>query len=467
MSYLKSMRFVQTILSLSAEELNILKNDDDLKDFRDLLGDLDSLTILGKSREELKEYMRLLLNNQRSVTDVIMLNLEPVSEPLNEYLLNILDDIKDQCFYQTKVIAVNVCQFGNRITPESSVIAFKAINHRLDEIYIQLHKDIDTDLCGPNIGALISEAQYLNDILEVCDAFVTASIGAVLGAEEHYPDEVDEIGENIEALAGMEHGEECQCGCNSVNAPHQFLQGYEDYLSNRDTVDAQFAISELMRTGALKVDGMEGPALDKIKDAAKAVIATLTDALKTMKDSFFNKTDQEMVDAAKAAAETNKKGLNAIPGTSPVYPKPKEGIIALAKSVDPDGDMPGIVSNMDDAAAGMRVIDGLLGYMNKQVTTGSDLQKAYDAAKSAVDNLKKVSGKAGGSEDNKDVNAEIKTQVNEATSGAKDSFADARAVLKKHRKLMSGILKAIKNTTANNFKHENQKPAKEEEESNE
>ena len=132
MSYLKSMRFVQTILSLSAEELNILRNDDDLKDFRDLLGDLDSLTILGKSREELKEYMRLLLNNQRSVTDVIMLNLEPVSEPLNEYLLNILDDIKDQCFYQTKVIAVNVCQFGNRITPESSVIAFKAINHRLD-----------------------------------------------------------------------------------------------------------------------------------------------------------------------------------------------------------------------------------------------------------------------------------------------------------------------------------------------
>lgn len=119
MSYLKSMRFVQTILSLSAEELNILKNDDDLKDFRDLLGDLDSLTILGKSREELKEYMRLLLNNQRSVTDVIMLNLEPVSEPLNEYLLNILDDIKDQCFYQTKVIAVNVCQFGNRITQKA------------------------------------------------------------------------------------------------------------------------------------------------------------------------------------------------------------------------------------------------------------------------------------------------------------------------------------------------------------
>ena len=29
------------------------------------------------------------------------------------------------------------------------------------------------------------------------------------------------------------------------------------------------------------------------------------------------------------------------------------------------------------------------------------------------------------------------------------------------------ILKAIKNTTANNFKHENQKPVKEEEESNE
>lgn len=377
------------------------------------------------------------------------------NEAMDQYLTQLIKEglnnpNEGRQFFESRAIAVGICGAGNK---GGDFMSFAGVNLFLDEASAILHKLLKfndgEELTLEGFQFYVERLQFIEKVLELVDVFVTSRTGSTLGVPE-YPESalanLEEIPEPDFSVAGMECGgdENCGCGC-AMDHPLMVIEGMEDFLNDNKTPAREYfmAVAGANNIRLEQYNGAEGPIFDGIKELAQKAWKTLTDSLKAIKELFNSNDDEKKVDDASKTGDNNKKALQAMNDTpAKINDKAAEGIVQLAESIDESGKVKGIVSQLNTPADGGKVIDALTGLMAKEATAGSELNKEFDAASKALEELKSASNTTG-DETNKDVVAAAKSKVSEKTKEAKEALKNVKFALGKHAKLMDGIKKAI------------------------
>ena len=280
------------------------------------------------------------------------------------------------------------------------------------------------------------EETVMNEEITIVDTDVDAPVldtdGEVILAEEVVPDlaQVEHIGEMIEGAEAFLN----RAGNESLLPSQHYLTGV--MYANGDLPMAR--------------DGNEGKIIDAIKAGAMKVWTTITNALKSVKEFFFGKKDEEMAKVAVTKAEAAKAKVKEIKDkTVEISESVRDQLKALADKVDVQGKFKALIERAKTIGDIPLISDGLLGLMQKEVQEGCKLHNLYNAAEAQVNKLKAVIGKiAGVKDEDKEGQAAVREESQAEGAEAKEKFNIAKAALKAHTTAMSALKSAVEKLAA-------------------
>ena len=376
-----------------------------------------------------------------------------VNTPLNQYLVELLNEAANGSFTPSKNISMMICALGNKT---SEGMSGGAVEEWLEYAYssikyfVEVYEGHEPPIVE-GITSNIRRLEYAEKVLQLLDVFVTSRLGMLAGVEEFSPAAVEDRTEtdepDFEIAEQCAQSDDCGCGCKLDHAL-TLLQGMEDILNGRTTYESHYAAGVAQANGVrslTSVTGNEGAVIDAIKDLGEKAWEAIKESFSAIKELISPEDDKEKGEDAKAKADNNKKSLQAMDDKSAqINDAAKAGILALCEKADPSGEMKKAVTGLNTAADGPRTIDALLGVLSKEISSGSGLQEAFKKGEKALADLKSANGKASSADEkNKDVVAAAKTQVNEKIAQAKESLKVAKKEVGDHNKRVNAIVKAI------------------------
>lgn len=377
-----------------------------------------------------------------------------VNSLVDDYLKVVLKDLWDGKFERSTTLAMAICGSGNK---GLEMNATQAVNEIVDDALGMIKRMEDLledheDRPLPEAVLLICRRlEYLDHLLEMVDVFVTTRVGSMLGAPEYppVPDTImDEIPEPDFEITGTEclKDDSCGCGCR-FDHPLMVIEGMEHFFAGVQSKERAYFEGVVSANGIRLAlyTGNEGATFDAIKELGRKAWEQLVESLKAIKTLFTDNTDEEKVKTAETAGENNKKAFQAMKDIpSKINDQARASIIALSENIDISGKVKAIVAKLNTPSDGPRIIDALMGLMSKEVGTSGEINKAFEEATAAVNELKTAADGAGtGDENNKDVVKANKSKVQTKTKAAKETLKKVKFQLGAHNKLVDGIKKAI------------------------
>ena len=423
---------------------------------------LDMKDIVTKGKDQLRERYHATVQSLQGHLDYFAsLNMK-CNEALNVYLSELLSDYHNGCREPTKSVSISICGFGNKAgvrDKDDAIVAWINEGNGLINDLTKVEESFDFTMYCFTLHSLM----YVEKILEILDVFTTSYQGMILGVEEYAPVDqnfLDPI-PTPDFVTGNCSGEaDCTCGCQ-LDHPTLIIEGLEDLLNGKSSHAARYTegVCAARSDSFILVTGNEGEIFDKIKDLGKKALDAIMDSFEAIKDSFDPSDEKEYADQVGEIAENNKKALQNITNKGlTINEAAKEGIIALAKSTDESGEMGKVVAKLTTVSTAAGVIDGLLGLLQKEATSSSEVSKKFKDTEKAIADLKKASSETPkGSEDNKEAVSLAKEGVNLKIKEAKDSLKELRKELKVYKAKMGGLKKAISGISPHIFPNPDKK----------
>jgi hypothetical protein len=386
-----------------------------------------------------------------------------VNEVLSSYLVELYNDFRNAHREPSKTISMMICALGNKGGDHDKSHAIETWIEAAQLLIEDLHgtQNGDKPFVLEHLAFNVSCLEYIEKILQLLDVFVTSRLGMLAGCEEFAPmDQVewDTVHDEDAFVMGVEclATDDCECGCSpAMDHALTVIEGMEDILSGQDTYAARYlmGVAQAQNIRLDAVAGNEGEILDTIKDMASKAYDWIAEALKAIFGSTDSADESKKADESNETADTNKKALQAMTDkTVEINDAAKQGILNLAKQLDPSGKMSTLVSGLRAPGDGSRVIDGLLGMLRKATTAGNKLGTKKTKAESALADLKKASSAASSADEkNKEVVAAAKANVQEKIKSAKEALKEAKKEVAVHKKYVAGLQKAIAGINPNIF----------------
>lgn len=381
-----------------------------------------------------------------------------VNEALNRYLIQLHLDMINGTREDFRTIAIMSCAAGNRSKDKDKESGVKLWIDSANAAIFEIKERFDGLDQLENLHYLIQRFAYCERVLEIVDVFITSHNGMLAGVEEFAPADYNDLCpvEVPDFVTGAECNETagCECGC-ALEHPTMVLEGLEDLLNNKRTDAAHYAAGVFFANSLelRSLQGNEEGVMDSIKEMGTKAYEWCRDALKSFMDLFTPEAAEEEVKDSADIGENNKKAIQSMSDKGVrINDAAKAGILQLAKDTDSTGAMARVVSSLNTAGDGSRVIDALTGLLSKQVGKGGKLGEKITKAQKALDDLKASNSKASStSGDNKDVAANVKTDVSDKIAKAKDALKELKAQATAQKKVVNGIKKAIKGITPKIF----------------
>lgn len=380
---------------------------------------------------------------------------------LERYIVQLLEDLSAGTRSSGRDISLMICSLGNKSNDHDSGNAVQKLLDRAHQA-LNLYHDIPAlkDTPVEVFNSASSTLTYIVKILSLLDVFVTSRLGMLAGLEEYAPMDYSYINP-VEVtdwnVTGAECStqEDCRCGC-AFDEPLKLLQGMEDFLDGVESDDRSY-FEGVANANNIRLElhtGNEGPVYEAIKDLARKSYDAVLAAWKNIKE-WFDSDEDEKDKATGDEADDNKKAIQGMDGNAEINDAAKQGITALAEKTDPTGAMAKIVLRLTGPSSAGSVIDGLLGLLTKNSSTGAELQTQKKAAETALDELKKAADSVNGDDENKEAAGAAKTTVKEKVKTAKEAVSKAKKTVSDHNKITAGIRKAIAGITPHIFVLEN------------
>lgn len=193
------------------------------------------------------------------------------------------------------------------------------------------------------------------------------------------------------------------------------------------------------------VSGVEGKVFDAIKEMGASALKSFKDSLDALLKYLSPEDLKDFGDKAIKVGDNNKKALDKMEDkTLVINSAAKEGIAKLASDSDPSGEMGKVVSSLNVASDGPRVIDALLAKVSSIVGSNKDVESKMNETKKAIADLEKSTREStSGDEENKDVVNANKASVKEDIDKAKAAMKELRESMATTKKLLGGYIKAI------------------------
>lgn len=193
------------------------------------------------------------------------------------------------------------------------------------------------------------------------------------------------------------------------------------------------------------VSGVEGKVFDTIKEMGTSALKSFKDSLDALLKYLSPEDLKDFGDKAIKVGDNNKKALDKMEDkTLVINSAAKEGIVKLASDSDPSGEMGKVVSSLNVASDGPRVIDALLAKVSSIVGSNKDVESKMNETKKAIADLEKSTREStSGDEENKDVVKANKASVKEDIDKAKAAMKELRESMATTKKLLGGYIKAI------------------------
>lgn len=358
-------------------------------------------------------------------------------------------------------LSITICALGNKVMDAEETAG---VQLWIDEANDILDGLVERFNVGEQTDALqfhISRFAYAEKLLQILDVFITAHRGMLAGVEEYAPADYQDVYPLEPTDFAIHEGNECggphtgcECGC-SLDHPIQVLEGMEDLLGGRDTAAARYTAGVFFANDIRlrAYQGNEEGIMDSIKEMGTKAYEWCRDALKSFFDLFTPEAAEEETKEAEDIGENNKKAIQSMPNKGArINDAAKTGILNLAKATDASGAMTKVVTGLNTAADASRVIDGLQAILNKNIGKGNKLGEKLNKAQAALNELKSANDKAGSTNgDNKEVAANVKTNVSDKIAKAKASIKDVKAAVGAQKKVVAGIKKAIRGITPKIF----------------
>jgi len=430
-----------------------------------VLRDLGFNAYWNEGKEDLVQHgLRLLdvIDTQFEYFDASELKVNKLTD---NYLKELFDQLGNHYRENTRVISISVCALGNKADSDGYTDGVEQFLDRAEEIIDDLREKFEEGTGFNGFRVVIDELMYIEKVLGIVDVFVTSHNGMLAGVEEFAPVDFNDV--YPVQVSGWHTGlecndtAECECGCQApeedetdmLDHPIQLLQGLEDLLSGQETPAAKYAegvfFANDLKLRALA--GNEEGVLDSIKEAGIKAYEWCRDVLKSFMELFTsnNEKAKEVAETMADVAETNKKALQAMEKKgSAINDAAKKGILALAAKADPSGAMGRVVGGLNTSNDGSRVIDGLMALLKKAGSADTKVQEKLKKAQTALDELKTANNKASSTKgDNKEVNANVKANVNEKIKAAREAIKGIKAEAKGQSAKVKLIEKAIRGIT--------------------
>lgn len=381
-----------------------------------------------------------------------------VNKALNSYLVTLHLNMANGIREDFRTIAIMACAAGNRSKDKDHDSGVELWIDEANSLIMDLKGRFDGLDQLDNLHYLINRFAYCERVLEIVDTFIVSHNGMLAGVEEFAPGDYSSLAldEEPDFVAGVECSETagCECGC-SLEHPTMVLEGLEDLLNNKRTPAAHYAAGVFFANSLelRLLQGNEEGVMDSIKEMGTKAYEWCRDALKSFIDLFSSEAAEEEVKDNAEVGENNKKAIQSMTDKGVrINDAAKAGILQLAKTTDSTGAMARIVSSLNTAGDGSRVIDGLTGFLSKQLGKSGKLGEKIAKAQKALDDLKASNSKASStSGDNKDVAANTKTDVSDKIAKAKEALKEVKAQAGAQKKIVNGVKKAIRGITPKIF----------------
>jgi hypothetical protein len=249
-----------------------------------------------------------------------------VNFALNQYLGDVLKDLRNGIYERSKTLAMTICGMGNKngtMEFSESVDAISEEAHFILSKLMQFYEGTD-DLPIDILRAYVHKLEYLDKVLELTDVFVTCKLGAVYGAPEYSEAALQEVGETPDPdfdVDGLECKQDADCTCGCVmDHPMMVIDGMEDFLNGVESPAREYFIG-VAGANNIRLEGyagQEGPIFDAIKDLGEKAWNALTASLSAIKDLFTTSNPEEKVKSAETMADNNKKALQSMKSTAAV-----------------------------------------------------------------------------------------------------------------------------------------------------
>lgn len=459
MSIAKDLKLLSLLYRAPVEQVNEILTGSGCVALRAVLEERGLLELLAAPKEDLYKAITVILERYRDqVTEYREEDLW-VNEGLNNFILEIIavvDNTTDPKLPSLDVIARGIIGQGKA---DDQYSRHNAVDMLLDVFDKFINWGLET--VGPEqvqspypITRLAEVIVFMDDVLSMLSTYLTCKDNpdcSEIDLLNERNDMDEELLLNIPEDAYGNVEEQMEHITTMVEGAESFLLGDGSNLSRAQEYlhGVLYAQSEVPQLR----DGNEGKIMDSIKKAATKVWETLMSALKAIKDFFFGKADQETQQATLAIADKNKAALAANENKSaPINDAAKTGLIELADKSDESGAFKSAAEGLQTLGDAPGVLEKLKGLMNKQVSSGGNLRKLYEAAEKKVQDLKALMTKADSvNDDDKEGAAAAKQELQEGMTEAKEALNEAKKEMSLHKKFMNGLRKAMLNITAGIF----------------
>lgn len=356
----------------------------------------------------------------------------------NNYLLSLIEGFKVNVIPTSVDLAKQICKLGN-----------KGLEQTLNEGIVKLcnlaRATLDSLTDATNEECIVKRLNIIRCIESVLSHVKTFDYvygGMMAGADSYPPSQLIDLPEPPEPDFESKYDIPVE-----VTHMETMIDGMGDYIDGTESYSSDYfqTVVKLNDVKLVNIAGNEGKVFDVIKEMGSAAYKSIMESLNAVKGMFSEKNIKEQAERIAESGERNKKALSAMKDkTAEINETAKESLVKLAEDSDPSGDFAKIVTGFKSPTDGERVIDSLLGIVNKIASGNSSVDENFKEAKSALDALKKASDDAvKGDEENADVVAANKAAVNENIKLAKEKLKSAKLEIIAVKKQMSGYEKAI------------------------
>lgn len=463
MSFYDDVKALIMARTISEEEKNLILTSPEYHEDRETLEEKGALELLTADKVVIQQCFANALTELAQRFGDKKAEGVVINASLEEYICSVIAQINAGDYPALSEVAERIVEITNQETDEVSLVSLDGTLTGFGTQLAALSANWESE--NPDYNELVqslAKVEYLDKVLDLVEMQHRVQVE---GTEEY----VNDVGGDVDSAESSNEGivevicdgtSECNCGCQMVGAI-QLLEGLEDFFNGRNTPALRYLEGNMYANGLINdtVAGQEGPIFDKLKNGAMTVYKTLTESLKSMKDVFKSKDNDEKVKIASEATKNNSEAIAALPDqTAQVNKAAADGIVQLAEQVDPSGEMKNIVSGLTDPGSAVTMLDKLNAFMVKSAANNSVLDKIYQQANKALEDLRSAAGKLSSSdESNKDVVSVMREELAEKTKIAREAMTEAKNALTKDNKLIDGIKKAITATTPKIFQKTEEK----------
>ncbi|ASU03597.1 hypothetical protein RISINGSUN_73 [Erwinia phage vB_EamM_RisingSun] len=462
MSTAKDLHLLSLLYGAPAEQIEEILTGSGCVALRAALQEQDLLDLLAAPREDLCKAIRSILKLYLQRSQDHRYEQMSVSEPVGALLEEIrtaTNNVNDPPLPSLQTVARGLIGQGKlpndsestRPVEELIDVLQKFINWGLDTVS-------DEAVQSPYpLPRLVHVIVFLDDVMVMLNTYLTCKDNPDYSETELIKESLP-MSETIlldlpdDAYGNVEE---------QLDHATTIVDGMEGFLLNDSPRDLsyaqQYVHGVLYANGAIPQmrEGNEGKIMDTIKKSAQKVWDTLMSALKAIKDFFFGKADKETQQAALAIADKNKATMAASDDKSAeIKDTAKAGLLKLAEASDESGEFKAAAEGLNTVSDAPSTLDKLKNLMNKQVSSGGNLRKLYEAAEKKVQDLKALISKADSvADDDKEGAAAAKQELQAGMNEAKEALTEAKKEMGLHKKFMNGLRKAMINITMAIFMH--------------